>query len=166
MNLNKVQVIGRLTRNPEVKKLDSGMSVASFSLAVNNVYKDKAGNKVENAEFVNVVVFGNQADNCGEWLKKGQECYVEGRLQTRSWDGEDGQKKYRTEVIADRVQFGSRANSEGSPTPTPDGTYTRMPQGEVVTNLSKTELTKTQKEFARPAMEYPTEEINPEDIPF
>ena len=151
-------IIGRLTRDPEIKKLpQSGMSVASFSLAVNQTYKDKSGAKRENTEFVNIVVFGNQADNCGQWLKKGQEAYVEGRLQTRSWDADDGQKRYRTEVVADKVQFGWRAAEGGN------GAVKPKPTGPGYMSKTKKE---NDTEVSDTGIEYPTEEINPDDIPF
>lgn len=155
MNLNKAMVIGRLTRDPEVKALPSGAKVASMSLAVNHTYKDKSGAKQENTEFINVVVFGQSAENAGQYLRKGQEVYVEGRIQTRSWDAPDGTKRYRTELVAERVQFGAKAgNSEG-------------------TVASKPAYTKKEERSSAPSapavqdtIDYPEEEINPDDIPF
>src|SRR3954466_9503681 len=108
MYLNKALVIGNLTRDPEMKALPSGIQVASFSVATNRVWKDKSGVKQESADFHNVVVFGRQAEIVSQYLKKGASVLVEGRMQTRSWDAQDGQKKYRTEIVADRVQFGPR----------------------------------------------------------
>lgn len=107
MYLNKAMLIGNLTRDPELKSLESGQQVASFSLATNRTFKDKDGNKKEQAEFHNVVVFGKQAESVAQYLKKGSQAYVEGRLQTRTWEKE-GEKKSRTEIIAEVVQFGSR----------------------------------------------------------
>jgi len=112
MYLNKAIVIGNLTRDPELKSLPSGMKVTSFSLATNRVWKDKDGNKQESADYHNVVVFGRQAETSAQYLKKGSNALVEGRMQTRSWESE-GVKKYRTEIVADRVQFGPR--KEGGP---------------------------------------------------
>ncbi len=151
-------IIGRLTRDPEAKKLPSGMTVASFSLAVNQVYKDKNGEKKENSEFVNIVVFGNQADACGQWLKKGQEAYVEGRLQTRSWEADDGQKRYRTEVVADKVQFGFRSEGNGAVKPKTEGLKPGY--------MSKTAKKEADVQVSDTGIEYPAEEINPDDIPF
>lgn len=108
MYLNKAIIIGNLTRDPEVKALPSGVSVANFSVATNRNFKDKDGNKQEQVEYHNIVVFGAQAEPCGKYLKKGQKVSVEGRLQTRSWE-QDGVKKYATEIIADNVQFGAKA---------------------------------------------------------
>ena len=122
-NLNKVMVEGNLTRDPEMKALPSGDNVTNFSVATNRVYNDRDGNKQEEVEYHNIVVFGKQADNVAKYLTKGSGAYVEGRLQTRSWD-KDGVKMFRTEVVADRVQFGSKgevSNKESEPkTPTVD----------------------------------------------
>jgi len=106
-NLNKVMVDGNLTRDPEMKALPSGDNVTSFSVATNRVYNDRDGNKNEEVEYHNIVVFGKQAENVAKYLTKGSGAFIEGRLQTRSWD-KDGVKMYRTEIVADRVQFGSK----------------------------------------------------------
>ena len=106
-------IFGNLTRDPELKALPSGMSVCSFSLATNRVFNDRDGKRQESTDYHNVVVFGKQAENCAKYLAKGNATYVEGRMQTRSWDDASGVKKYRTEIIADRIQFGPRA--AGSP---------------------------------------------------
>lgn len=112
MYLNKAQIIGNLTRDPELKALPTGQSVCNFSIATNRVYKDSNNNKKEETEFHNVVVFGKQADTSSTYLKKGQQVYVEGRIATRSWDDKtSGEKKYRTEIIADTVQFGQRTEA-------------------------------------------------------
>lgn len=114
-NLNKVLVCGNLTRDPELKALPSGSSVASFGVAINRAWKDKDGSKKESVEFVNIVVFGRQADTVSQYLKKGAGVFVEGRIQTRSWE-KDGEKKYRTEIVADRVQFGPKGGSSAPKT--------------------------------------------------
>lgn len=150
MYLNKAILIGNLTRDPEVRAIPSGMKVANFSLATNRVYKDAQGQKKESVDYHNVVVFGRQAETAGQYLKKGQSVLVEGRMQTRSWDDKDGQKKYRTEVIADRVQFGPKAAGGGSS------------GGQA----AHQEQSPEEKSGGKPPVEYPTEEINPEDIPF
>jgi single-strand DNA-binding protein len=114
-SLNKVFLMGNLTRDPELRYVPSGTAVANFSVAVNRVYKDKAGEKKEEATFVRVVVWGKIAEVCGEYLTKGSPVLVEGRLQSRSWEGQDGQKKNTLEVVADSVQFlGSRPKKEGA----------------------------------------------------
>lgn len=147
MYLNKAMVFGNLTRDPEMKALPSGMQVCSFSLATNRVYNDRDGKRQETADYHNVVVFGKQAENCAKYLTKGSSAYVEGRMQTRSWE-KDGVKQYRTEVIADRVQFGPRSGGQGGGNTTPAAD------------------TGSQDKGASVLPDYPEEEINPEDIPF
>lgn len=145
MYLNKALIIGNLTRDPEIKALPSGGKVCQFSLATNRVWKDKNGAKQESVDYHNIVVFGKQAETAAQYLKKGASALVEGRIQTRSWDDKEGKKNYRTEIVADRVQFGPRGSGTGSATPAPKG-----------------------EEQAAPAdtIDYPEEEINPDDIPF
>ncbi len=148
MYINKAIVYGNLTRDPEIKSLPSGMQVATFILATNRVFKDRDGKKQEQAEFHNIVVFGRQAETVSQYLKKGNTAFVEGRMQTRSWE-QEGQKKYRTEIVADRVQFGPK----GSGAPASGAAAPRS-------NASDEQPTP-------PAgIDYPAEEINPDDIPF
>jgi single-strand DNA-binding protein len=152
MYLNKAIIIGNLTRDPEVRALPSGMQVASFSVATNSVWKDKDGNKKEDTQFHNIVVFGRQAETAAQYLKKGQSVLVEGRMQTRSWDDKtSGEKKYRTEIVADRVQFGPKAGAMG-------GAPADVPSASPKKGAAKAEQLDT--------IEYPEEDIKPEDIPF
>ncbi len=148
MYLNKAIIIGNLTRDPELKAIPSGMQVASFSVATNRVWKDKNGAKQESTDYHNIVVFGKQADSVGKYLKKGQSVLIEGRIQTRSWEAE-GKKNYRTEIVADRVQFGPKSSGTAS-------------VGAEKTDTSNS----SSKAPAMDTIDYPTEEINPEDIPF
>jgi len=104
-NLNKVFLIGNLTRDPELRYIPSGKAVTTFTLAMNRVYTNQAGEKKEIVSFVRIVVWGRRAEVCGEYLSKGSSCFVEGRIQSRSWEGQDGQKRSTLEVIADNVQF-------------------------------------------------------------
>jgi single-strand DNA-binding protein len=150
MYLNKALIIGNLTRDPELKSLPSGIKVTSFSVATNRVWKDQSGAKKEAADYHNIVVFGRQAETAAQYLKKGSSVLVEGRMQTRSWDANDGTKKYRTEVIADRVQFGNR----------PTGTST----GSAPTNA--TSDAGHSGDAGLETIEYPEDDINPDDIPF
>ena len=155
MYLNRAIVIGNLTRDPEVKSLPSGIKVTTFSVATNRVWKDKNGAKQESADYHNVVVFGRQAETAGQYLKKGQTAMVEGRMQTRSWDDASGVKKYRTEIVADRVQFGPKGGGATGGTFTPQASPAKgAPTGD------------EQKAPPMDAIEYPEEEINPDDIPF
>ncbi len=102
-SLNRAMLIGNLTRDPEVRKTPSGQSVANFSIATNRVYTDAAGAKKDQAEYHNIVAWGRLAEICGQYLTKGKKVYIDGRLQTREWDGQDGQKKYRTEIVAENM---------------------------------------------------------------
>lgn len=146
MNLNKVFIIGNLTRDPELKTLPSGAAVASFGMATNRVWKDQGGQKKEEAQFHNIVVFGRQAEIVSQYLAKGSSALIEGRIQTRTWDAADGSKRNRTEIVAERVQFGPRRGGQqdrgekNAPRPAP-----------------KEELE---------TIEYPEEEVNSEEIPF
>jgi single-strand DNA-binding protein len=114
-SVNKVILIGNLGKDPEVKYTPSGLPVANFSLATNERYKDKDGNWQDRTEWHNIVAWQRLAEIAGEYLKKGRSVYIEGRLQTRSWDDkESGQKKYRTEIVAqDLVLLGGRGEGEG-----------------------------------------------------
>ncbi|MBI3306514.1 MAG: single-stranded DNA-binding protein [Candidatus Omnitrophica bacterium] len=104
-SLNKVLLIGNLTRDPELRYIPSGQAVTSFTIAINRTYASQSGEKKEEVSFIRVVVWGRTAENCNEYLKKGSQVCVEGRLQSRSWDAQDGTKRSTTEVIAQNVQF-------------------------------------------------------------
>jgi single-strand DNA-binding protein len=147
MYFNRAIIIGNLTRDPELRSLPSGIQVASFSVATNRVWKDKNGAKQESTDYHNVVVFGRQAETTSQYLKKGASVMVEGRMQTRSWDGADGQKKYRTEIVADRVQFGPRSTG---------GATSSAPKA----------VEEPSAPPADDAIDYPEENINIDDIPF
>lgn len=108
MYINSVTIYGNLTRDVELKALPSGIQVANFGVATNRNYKDKDGNKKEEVEFHNLVAFGRTAEVIAQYMKKGSAIYVEGRLQTRSWE-KDGQKFYRTEIVVNNFQFGARS---------------------------------------------------------
>ena len=150
MYINKAMVYGNLTRDPELKSLPSGMQVCSFSLATNRVYNDRDGKKQEQAEYHNIVVFGKQAETSAKWLKKGSSAFIEGRMQTRSWD-KDGQKQYRPEIIADRVQFGPKGGGGGGDNSAPSNNTNNSSEND-------------NKGSVLP--DYPEEAISPEDIPF
>lgn len=114
MDLNKVMVIGRVTQKPEKRMTQSGQGVTSFSVATNRRWKDAGGQQQEQAEFHNIVAWGKLADICEQYLDKGRRVYIEGRLQTRSWEGQDGVKRYRTEIVANNMIMLDR-NSGGAP---------------------------------------------------
>ena len=147
MNLNKVIIVGRLTQDPEKRAIpDSGTSVTNFSMATNSYFKDKSGERQEKAEFHNIVLFGNLADISSQYLKKGSLALIEGRMQTRSWDDKEGNKRYRTEIIGESIQFGPRGDNQ-------------QPQKE----SSSKEDTTSKKDI--PVIDE-DDEINVEDIPF
>lgn len=108
--------MGNLTREPELKSLPSGIKVCNFSLATNFVRKNAQGQKIESADYHNIVVYGVQAENCFKYLHKGSTALIEGRISTRSWDGPDGKKNYRTEIVSDRVTFVGSSKSAGANT--------------------------------------------------
>ncbi|MBI4082444.1 MAG: single-stranded DNA-binding protein [Candidatus Lambdaproteobacteria bacterium] len=115
MALNKAMLIGNLGRDPEIRYTKSGEAVANFTLATSDVWRDKAGAKQEKTEWHNIVAFGKLADLVQTYLKKGRRVYVEGRLQTRDWVDNQNVKHYRTEVVANNVQFLDRTQGEGGP---------------------------------------------------
>lgn len=151
MYLNKAIIYGNIVRDPELKALPGGSKVCSFSIATNRVWKDKAGARKDSVEYHNLVAFGKTAELIAQYLKKGSSALVEGRIQTRSWDGQDGQKKYRTEIVADSVQFGPKASGGGSPS-SPASKASAAPEDKDVPPAD--------------TIDYPEEEINPDDIPF
>jgi single-strand DNA-binding protein len=155
MYINKVFLFGNLTRDPELRALPSGMNVCNFSIATNRTFKDRDGKNQEQTDFHNVVVFGRQADTVNQYLKKGSTAFIEGRMQTRSWDDKSsGEKKYRTEVIADRVQFGPRGSGSGG---------ARPGAGQGGDHHDHAEPVEAQ---GGAGIDYPKDDINPDDIPF
>lgn len=145
MNLNKVLIAGRLTNDPDLRTTPSGSHVASFSVATNRNWTDKNGERKESTEFHNVVVWGRQADIVNQFLKKGALILVEGRLQTRSWEGKDGQVRRTTEIIGERVQLGPRPAGAG------------VKGGEAGAETAKEEV---------PVIDLDADEIKEEDLPF
>jgi single-strand DNA-binding protein len=167
MYINKVILYGNLTKDPELKALPSGSSVCNFSIATNRVYKDAAGVKQEAVDYHNIVVFGPSAENVAKYMKKGAGIFIEGRLQTRSYE-KDGQKRYSTEVVADPigVQFGPKS-AGGAGASSSYGGGSSAPMGE--DNAAEPKPAgKPDVKPGKPASEiaYPTDEINPDDIPF
>ncbi|NTU98705.1 single-stranded DNA-binding protein [Candidatus Falkowbacteria bacterium] len=113
MNLNKAMIIGNITRDPEVRNTPGGQMVATFSIATNQVWNDQSGQKQERVEYHNIVVWRRLAEICSQYLRKGSKVYVEGRLQTREWSGQDGVKRYRTEIIGENLIMLDRAGNSG-----------------------------------------------------
>lgn len=156
MYINKALIYGNITRDPELKALPSGSSVCSFSVATNRVWKDKNGAKQESTDYHNIVTFGRQAEIVAQYLKKGSGVFIDGRIQTRSWEGKDGTKQYRTEIVADNIQFGPKgAGGGGSSMGEGSRPAAARPGGSKP--AAREELD---------TIEYPDEEVNLNDIPF
>lgn len=138
-SFNKVLLMGHLTRDPELRYVPSGQGVTSFTVAVNRVYNSQNGERKEEVSFIRVVAWGRMAETCNEYLKKGSPVFVEGRLQSRSWDAQDGTKRSTLEVIAQSVQFLSRAprSAESAPVEASEGDIiSDDPQGKVASKSS------------------------------
>ena len=146
-------LIGNLTRDPESRTTATGKNVTSFSVATNASWTDAAGNKQEKVEYHNIVAWGKLGEICQQYLGKGRKVYVEGRLQTRDWEGQDGVKRHRTEIIADNMIILDRA---------PQGAAPRQPG---VSGQAEVAVAEAIPVIERP-MEAPPEEIKVEDIPF
>jgi len=112
MNLNKVILCGRLTRDPEVRYAKSGSAVVSFSVATNRTWRDQQGAEQREVEFHSCVAYGATAEAIGQYMTKGSTILIEGRLHTSSWDGQEGTKRYRTDIVCERVQFGPKPSGE------------------------------------------------------
>ncbi len=136
MSLNRVFLIGNLTRDPELRYVPSGTAVASFTVAVNRFYSSAAGEKKEETCFVRVVVWGRRAEVCGEYLSKGSPVFIEGRLRSRTWEGTDGQKRSTIEVIASSVQF-LRSSSKTALPPDESGVDEKVPEDAAVDQGAK-----------------------------
>ena len=128
MNLNKASLIGRLVIDPELRNTPSGQQVCSFRLATNRIWTDKTGQKQEKAEYHNIVLWRKLAEIASQYLTKGSLVLIEGRLQTRSWQDTSGNKRYRTEIVAERMQLGPRAAGKSVPATKPEET---PPQEEI-----------------------------------
>lgn len=150
MNLNKVILIGRLTGDPQLRTTSAGAPVTTISLATNRIWTNKAGERQQDVQFHNVVIWGRQAEIVNQFLKKGSLAMVEGRLQTRNWQDNQGQNRRTTEVVCERIQFGPRAAGAGSAGV--DAPSSFAPDAETKEVL--------------PEINVDGDEIKPEDIPF
>lgn len=128
-NFNKVFLMGNLTKDPELRYTAGGAPVANLRMAINRVYQSKTGEKKEDVCFVTVVVWQKQAEAVGEYLKKGDPLFVEGRLQSKTWETEDKQKRSVLEVVAERIQFLNRGRSGSGESPAESGEDAGAPQG-------------------------------------
>jgi single-strand DNA-binding protein len=164
MNLNKAMVIGNLTRDPEIRSTTGGNSVASFSVATSFVWNDQSGQRQEKTEFHNIVAWRRLADICGQYLKKGSKVYIEGRLQTREWTGQDAIKRYRTEIVADNMIMLDRPNYQGSPSQGQSAPYQRPAAAAPAPNSNEPYFAPVNDN--EPAGNPAEDEIKVEDIPF
>lgn len=152
MNLNKVFIIGNLTRDPELRTLPSGTAVTNFGIATNRRWNNQSGERQEETQFHNIVLFGKQAEIASQYLKKGSMAMIEGRIQTRSWDAQDGTKRSRTEIVAERLQLGPRKTGGSSYQPN---------QPSQPNNKNKEKETESLD-----TIEYPEENGDPDKVPF
>ncbi len=152
MNLNKVFLIGNLSRDVTLRNTASGKSVADFGVATNRSWVNANGEKQQETEFHNVVVWGKMAELCNQYLSKGRLVFIEGRIQTRSWQDTSGQKRWKTEIIAQNIQFGPRGTGRGLQMP---------PQEE-----SKEPKEETTDDLPTLEEEPDDSHLNPDDIPF
>jgi single-strand DNA-binding protein len=174
MDLNKAMIIGNITRDPELRSTPSGQSVVNFGLATNRVWKDPgSGERRESAEFHNIVAWGRLAEICGQYLRKGSKVFVEGRLQTRSWQGQDGNKRYITEVVMENMIMLDRKPAGASPFQPASPSAAPPQSAQATASLNRGE----QPSSAQPAPPQPEEiptiqidenqdEVKIEDIPF
>ncbi|MDP2637587.1 MAG: single-stranded DNA-binding protein [Candidatus Levybacteria bacterium] len=164
-SLNRVQLIGNLTRDPELRYTPNGTAVCSFGLATNRSWKTDSGEKHDEAEFHNIVAWNKLAELCSQFLVKGRKVFVEGRLATRSWTGQDGAQRNRTEiVISDMILLdssGRGAVTAPAEQPTEEAS-TGEASGKKTVNRSQEKVEKKKEERSEP----PVEEVVPDDIPF
>ncbi len=118
-SLNKAMIIGNMTKDPEMRQTPSGQQVCNFSVATNRSWQSADGQKQEASEFHNIVAWGKLAEICGQYLTKGRKVYIDGRLQTRDWDGQDGVKRYRTEIVAENMIILDKRTGGGGAVPAP-----------------------------------------------
>lgn len=149
MYLNKTTLIGNITKDIELKSLPSGIKMISFGLATNRIWKDKEGNKQESAEFHNIVAFGKQAEVIHQYCSKGDQLFIEGRLQTRSWEKEDGTKSYMTEIVLENFQFGNKIQKK-----------------EITQEKSIDDSIEEIKTPSEDVYDFDGRTLNPDDVPF
>jgi single-strand DNA-binding protein len=165
MNVNKVILVGRLTRDPEMRTTPTGQSVATLSLATNSFWTDKSGQRQDKTEFHSVVLWGKLAEIAGQYLIKGQECFIEGRLQTREYTAKDGSARRATEIIGENMQMGSKAG--GAAGGNTGGGYQR-PAAAAATTAAPAAAKQPVAEEEIPTinLDDEMEDIRIEDVPF
>lgn len=160
-SLNRAQLVGNLTRDPEMRYTPNGQAVCSFSVATNRRWRDKDGNQQDQTEFHNIVAWGKLAEIANQYLKKGNKVYIEGRLQTRSWEGQDGSKKNRTEIVTENMIFLSPKGASTSEDALPEESTS-----EKVDNKPAESDNKKEKPAAKDEKTDDLDEINLDEIPF
>ncbi|NTW26812.1 MAG: single-stranded DNA-binding protein [Candidatus Moranbacteria bacterium] len=166
MNLNKVQLIGRLTRDPEIRTTPSGQTVATIGIATNRTWNDKAGQKQEKSEFHNIVIWGRLAEIAGQYLTKGQEAYFEGRLETRSYTGKDGVERKTTDIVAENMQMGSRAQGASSNSNSNFNRPAPMAMGAAPASRPMPQQQAPMEEIPTINLDEEQDEVRLEDVPF
>ncbi len=163
MNVNKVILVGRLTRDPEIRTTPSGQSVATISLATNSFWTDKSGARQDKTEFHTVVLWGKLSEIAGQYLVKGQECYIEGRLQTRAYTAKDGAERKVTEIIGENMQMGSKAGQSGQGGGSNSGYSSNRSESAAP---AKTAPKQEEDEIPTINLDDELDEIRIEDVPF
>ena len=161
MNFNKAIIIGRVTKDPETRTTPNGQTVASIGVASNRVWNTNSGEKQEKVEYHSIVAWGKLAEICGQYLTKGQLVLFEGRLETRTWDGQDGIKRSKTEIIAENMQMGPRARAQEG-----GSTYQTNQNNQVAEEPIQSNTDQNQVNEQAPKNPSNDEEIKIEDIPF
>jgi single-strand DNA-binding protein len=161
MNFNKAIIIGRLTKDPETRTTPNGQTVASIGVATNRVWNSNSGEKQEKVEFHSIVAWGKLAEICGQYLTKGQLALFEGRLETRTWEGQDGVKRSKTEIVAENMQMGPRPRSQEG-----GSLSSYHPKEETRQNNNEESLAQKQALKESKPDNNSNEEIKIEDIPF
>lgn len=167
MDLNRAMIIGNVTRDPEVRNTPSGHSVASFGVATTHRWTDGAGTRQEKTEFHNVIAWGKLAEICGQYLGKGRKVFIEGRMQTREWEGQDGNRRQRTEIVAENMIMLERNQAPGTFNRPADGNGFGVPMNTGFQPQAPAAQRPAMPNMAPPAANPPAEdEIRIEDIPF
>jgi single-strand DNA-binding protein len=166
MNVNKAIIVGRLTRDPEVRTTPSGQTVTNFSLATSTKWKGQDGQQNEKTEFHNIVAWGKRGEVIGQYVVKGQELFVEGRLETRSWDDKDtGKKMYRTEIILDNFEFGAKAGAGGGGNANQNN-YNNNKQQQNTAPAAAQPAQQQEEEIPTINLDDEADEVKIEDVPF